>query len=424
MRVGDVQSERRIALNQMVAFLPQNITYAEAHDLVLAPHYEWIVSIAFLAASFVHGVTGFGSGITSMAILPAFLPMMDAVAIVAPFVLMIEVVLAIQLRAALAKPEVRAILPWLCAGSIAGVPSGVTLLCNTDPRLLKMLLGACMMAFVGERAIQACCAARSAEKRSADAAAAGKLLIAAAAERSDDSTSSSTASRRANGNTRPGLFRTLFGLTYDFLQCGYRSPRGVGSNGGLLGEPSKPSNNGVYLDGAGGDHWSSALDKEYSSSAAEDGGTNHPPISCIPGSWSSLRAALSSSAIGVASGVLNGALNEGGPPVIIFVTLQGWPKDDAKATLQFFFLFAQIITIFQLARQDVLGVHHLYYDLVGLPAVALGVGLGICVYDRMDQAVFTRCVIFLMGLAGTAYILKSAIALHDDPVLHSGAGEE
>lgn len=38
--------------------------------------------------------------------------------------------------------------------------------------------------------------------------------------------------------------------------------------------------------------------------------------------------------VGLASGMLSGALNEGGPPVVIFFALQGWAKDEVKAALQ------------------------------------------------------------------------------------------
>ena len=38
--------------------------------------------------------------------------------------------------------------------------------------------------------------------------------------------------------------------------------------------------------------------------------------------------------VGLSSGMLSGALNEGGPPVVIFLALQGWSKDRVKAGLQ------------------------------------------------------------------------------------------
>ena len=38
--------------------------------------------------------------------------------------------------------------------------------------------------------------------------------------------------------------------------------------------------------------------------------------------------------VGLGSGMLSGALNEGGPPVVIFLALQGWSKDSVKAGLQ------------------------------------------------------------------------------------------
>lgn len=37
---------------------------------------------------------------------------------------------------------------------------------------------------------------------------------------------------------------------------------------------------------------------------------------------------LTSVAVGLASGVLGGALNEAGPPVVVLLALKEWPKDD------------------------------------------------------------------------------------------------
>ena len=119
----------------------------------MAYGWESAVSVAFFVASFVHGATGFGAGMTAMAIAPLVLPMLDTVAIVAVFVLLVCLVLAVQLRGSLSNPKVLATLPPLCLGSLIGAPLGVKLLTTTDPRLLKILLGASMLAFVVERLI-------------------------------------------------------------------------------------------------------------------------------------------------------------------------------------------------------------------------------------------------------------------------------
>ena len=100
----------------------------------------WMVDIsaAFLVAGFVHGAVGFGAGMTAMAIAPIGVPLMDAVAIVAVYVLFVCLVLAVQLRHSLANPQVRRALPALCLGSVAGVPVGVKLLTAVDPLYLKI----------------------------------------------------------------------------------------------------------------------------------------------------------------------------------------------------------------------------------------------------------------------------------------------
>ena len=51
--------------------------------------------------------------------------------------------------------------------------------------------------------------------------------------------------------------------------------------------------------------------------------------------------------MGVLSGVLGGALNEAGPPVVIYLTLKHWPKDDVKATLQVYCTRTLTLTLTQ-----------------------------------------------------------------------------
>jgi len=115
--------------------------------------------------------------------------------------------------------------------------------------------------------------------------------------------------------------------------------------------------------------------------------------------------------VGVVSGVLNGALNEGGPPVVMFLALKPWGKDDVKATLQFYFMLICVFSVAMLAQKGILAPRHLYYDAVGLPAGALGLGLGVALYSRLDQKVFGRVVIGALLLAGVTYIAHAATAL-------------
>ena len=327
--------------------------------------WEIAVSVAFLVAGFVHGATGFGSGMTSMAIAPLVLPLLDTVAIVSVFVLLVCFVLALQLRASLSNPQVLASLPPLCAGSFIGAPLGVRLLTTTDPRLLKMLLGASMLAFVVERLIHEIQLTR--EEAEEDPPFIQLTEEGAAA------TTNGTLHIAANGNSSSSS--PVAGVA----RSSASSPAGSSKSGSpKIGRRSSGNFSSYWGD----------------------------PVSEV----NINRCA--SFVIGIASGILTGALNEGGPPVIIYVMLKGWLIDDAKATLQFFFLFSSIVTVTQLALSGVLRPSHLYYDLVGLPAAAVGIGLGVLVYNTLDQVLFTRVVVAAMLLTGLAYIGISATDIY------------
>ena len=112
---------------------------------------ELAVSVGFLAAGFIHAAAGFGAGMTSMAILPFRLPLTDATPVVAVFSFLVMLTMSMQLRNALSRPRVRAVLPPLVIGAAAGVPLGGVLLTAADPRVLKIILGVCMLIFVFER---------------------------------------------------------------------------------------------------------------------------------------------------------------------------------------------------------------------------------------------------------------------------------
>jgi uncharacterized membrane protein YfcA len=101
-----------------------------------------VVSILALAG-FAQGLTGFGFGLVSMALLPLFIDFKDAVPLVAVLNLL---VCAATLLTARRHLDWRRVAP-LAAASALGVPFGVWALVRWDARWLLAVLGAWMIAF-------------------------------------------------------------------------------------------------------------------------------------------------------------------------------------------------------------------------------------------------------------------------------------
>jgi len=112
---------------------------------------------------------------------------------------------------------------------------------------------------------------------------------------------------------------------------------------------------------------------------------------------------------GLASGVLGGAFNTGGPPLVVYATLKGWGKDEATSTLQVLFTLTSVIAIGGHLASGRLHAEVLPSILATLPVVAAGVWLGGRVYDRIDQATFRKALLALLLVAGVVFVQKSLV---------------
>ena len=303
--------------------------------------WAWVISLGFVAAGLVQAVAGFGVGIVSMSVLPVKLPLVDASPIVAVFCLVVCSVLAAGRRQALRNPSVRAVLPALLVGQCFGVPLGGLLLVHADPRWLRIVLGACMLLFVGERVMH--------ERGGAESQRPAYVPVAAPLELQAQEEEHGHKEEKEDSVRMP-------------LRVAEEASAGVAS-------PAK---------------------------ARRRGAVEHP---------------LAGLLVGFVSGVLGGALNESGPPVVIYLALKGWAKDDSNATLQVYFALNSLAVVSMMIAHGLLTRRHLYYTAIGLPAAALGVAIGVRLYRRIDQLLFNRLLVGAMLLIGTAYIAHSAVEL-------------
>jgi uncharacterized membrane protein YfcA len=104
---------------------------------------------------------------------------------------------------------------------------------------------------------------------------------------------------------------------------------------------------------------------------------------------------------GFASGILSGGTAMGGPPVLIYLTLNRWEKTLTRATLQSFFFTMMTCSLSGLAITKVLTLSVLRFNLLYLPTVILGAITGYLLFTRLASRRFHRillCLLLVIGL--------------------------
>ena len=107
---------------------------------------------------------------------------------------------------------------------------------------------------------------------------------------------------------------------------------------------------------------------------------------------------------GFVAGMLGGAYNTSGPPVVIYGDAQRWPPAEFKSNLQGFFLVINVFVIAGHALSGNLTQRVWTGYLWVLPAIALGILLGTWLDGRINRAVFRKLVLFLLILMGARMI--------------------
>jgi hypothetical protein len=110
---------------------------------------------------------------------------------------------------------------------------------------------------------------------------------------------------------------------------------------------------------------------------------------------------------GFCAGVLGGAYNANGPPLVIYGTLRRWSAERFRATLQGYFL---PISLFTLCAHGVAGLWApavLRYFVASLPVLLVSVYLGRKVNRYFRDESFLRAVHGLLVLAGITLLVQS-----------------
>lgn len=108
---------------------------------------------------------------------------------------------------------------------------------------------------------------------------------------------------------------------------------------------------------------------------------------------------------GLLAGVLGGAYNVSGPPVIVYGQCQRWSPAEFKGNLQAFFLLGDALVIagHAIAGNLTRAVWENY--LLSLPAIALGVLAGLALERFIQPGAFRRTALLLLIALGVALLL-------------------
>jgi uncharacterized membrane protein YfcA len=103
---------------------------------------------------------------------------------------------------------------------------------------------------------------------------------------------------------------------------------------------------------------------------------------------------------GFLAGILGGAYNANGPPIVIYGLLRGWSKDTFRTSLQGYFLATSLLITIGHGTTGLWtwGVIRLF--LISLPVVILAVVLGEKVISRVADDRFNRGVNLILTLLG------------------------
>lgn len=114
------------------------------------------------------------------------------------------------------------------------------------------------------------------------------------------------------------------------------------------------------------------------------------------------REAAVSTGFGFASGVMCAGAGMGGPPIILFLSNQGWQKEIFRATVAIHFLCIATLTIASYMVTGMVTGSRAIVSISLSPAAVIGFYLGNVLFNRINAFFFARFALSLILLNGLA----------------------
>lgn len=110
---------------------------------------------------------------------------------------------------------------------------------------------------------------------------------------------------------------------------------------------------------------------------------------------------------GVISGMMGGAFNTGGPPVVAYTSSKPWTPREIRATLQGFFFLQGSLQLTLFALNGMLTRDSLWTNAVLLPALAVGALAGDRLSDRLPPAQFRLLIRVGLAILGVVMLART-----------------
>lgn len=114
-------------------------------------------------------------------------------------------------------------------------------------------------------------------------------------------------------------------------------------------------------------------------------------------------------AAGFLAGGLGAAIGVNGPPIVAWVSRQGFDRNAVRGTLTAYFLLAGIGVVASQFAAGLVTTEVLSRTAVALPAMLVGLAAGMAGCGRIGEAAFARVVLCVLGLTAVS-LLTQAVA--------------
>ena len=114
--------------------------------------------------------------------------------------------------------------------------------------------------------------------------------------------------------------------------------------------------------------------------------------------------------VGVLNGLLGGLTGLGGVIITIWCQLGGGPKDAQRAVFQpVLFITMSMTTITFAASGHLFSSDILKLFLLGLPALLVGLWVGVTLYGKLDDAAFRKAILLLLLISGFSLVIPALL---------------